>query len=161
MDKTVLDKPIASDIRKIPTDEDQFAQTRSLGISSITFKLTPKDSTGIFILENTFHAKGGPAKHLHYHQDEWFYVTAGNFVIFIDDIRHDMSPGDSILAPKQIPHVWAFVGDSPVGKMLITFAPAGKMVDFFQIVTKNNAMPPLDPELWRSHDMKLLGPPIY
>lgn len=26
-----------------------------------------------FILESTFLAKGGPARHLHYDQDEWFY----------------------------------------------------------------------------------------
>ena len=41
--------------------------------------------------------------------------------------------------------------------MLIAFMPAGKMEAFFREVTRANAMPPQDPELWRSHGMELLG----
>ena len=70
-----------------------------------------------------------------------------------------MNPGDSLLAPRKVPHVWAFVGDIR-GRMLITFMPAGKMEAFFREVTKANAMPPQDPELWRAHGMELLGPPL-
>jgi hypothetical protein len=44
--------------------------------------------------------------------------------------------------------------------MLIGFMPAGSMEAFFRIVTKDNAMPAQDPELWRSHGMELLGPPL-
>jgi len=38
--------------------------------------------------------------------------------------------------------------------------PAGKMEAFFREVTKANAMPPQDPELWRAHGMELVGPPL-
>ncbi len=31
----------------------------------IAFKVCPQDSTGLLILENTFHTKGGPARHMH------------------------------------------------------------------------------------------------
>jgi hypothetical protein len=44
--------------------------------------------------------------------------------------------------------------------MLITFMPAGKMEAFFREVTKANAMPPQDPQLWRAHGMELVGPPL-
>jgi hypothetical protein len=70
-----------------------------------------------------------------------------------------MKPGDSLLAPRQVPHVWAYVGDT-IGRMLITFMPAGKMEAFFREVTKANAMPPQDPELWHMHGMELIGPPL-
>ena len=70
-----------------------------------------------------------------------------------------MKPGDSLLAPRRVPHVWAFVGDTH-GKMLIAFLPAGKMEAFFREVTKANAMPPQDPALWRAYGMELLGPPL-
>ncbi|HEX5440917.1 MAG TPA: hypothetical protein VFW76_08540 [Ktedonobacterales bacterium] len=46
------------------------------------------------------------------------------------------------------------------GRILVTFRPSGKMEAFFREVTKANAMPPLDPELWRAHGMELLGPPL-
>ena len=103
---------------------------------------------GALIIENAFHAKGGPARHLHFEQDEWFYVAEGAFRMEVGDTRYELRAGDSLLAPRNVPHVWAHVGDG-TGRMLITFLPAGKMEAFFRIVTQANAMPPQDPQLWR------------
>lgn len=138
---------------------DQFGQVRSLGVSTITFKVVPQDNNGLFIIENTFHAKGGPARHLHYEQDEWFYAVEGEFIVEIGSERFSLKAGDSLLAPRNIPHVWAYMGEN-VGRMLITFMPAGKMEAFFREVTKANAMPPQEPALWQAHGMELLGPPL-
>ncbi|MFN8372665.1 MAG: cupin domain-containing protein [Anaerolineae bacterium] len=146
-------------VLRVAAGEDRFGEHRGLGISVIEFKVTPQDSGGLLILENTFHAKGGPAKHLHYEQDEWFYAVEGEFIIEVGQEKFRLKPGDSLLAPRKVPHVWAHVGES-VGRMLITFMPAGKMEAFFREVTKANAMPPQDPELWRAHGMELVGPPL-
>ncbi len=157
-DKTDSQSKVQSLLR-VGANEDQFGEQRGLGVSEITFKVTPKDSTGIFIIENTFHEKGGPAKHLHYEQDEWFYAVEGVFLFEIGQEQFELQPGDSVLAPRKIPHVWAYSGNQR-GRILIAFMPAGKMESFFREVTKANAMPPQDPELWRSHGMELLGPPL-
>jgi len=146
-------------LQLVATSEDQFGEHRGLGLSVVTFKVTPKDSNGIFIIENTFHEKGGPAKHLHYNQDEWFYAVEGEFLLEVGQEQFRLQPGDSVLAPRKIPHVWAYTGSNR-GRMLIAFMPAGKMESFFREVTQANAMPPQDPELWRSHGMELLGPPL-
>lgn len=143
----------------VSAGEDRFGEYRSLGISSIAFKVTPRSSDGLLILENTFHAKGGPARHLHYEQDEWFYVAEGEFVLEVGEERYRLRPGDSVLAPRKVPHVWAYTG-SGQGRMLIAFLPAGKMEAFFREVTQANAMPPQNPEVWRAHGMELLGPPL-
>ena len=45
----------------VAAGEDRFGEQRSLGISSISFKVTPRDSDGLLIIENTFREKGGPA----------------------------------------------------------------------------------------------------
>lgn len=148
-----------SSLSFVSANKDQFGEYRGLGVSKITFKVTPKTSNGIFIIENTFHEKGGPAKHLHYDQDEWFYVVEGDFLFEIGDERFKLQTGDSVLGPRLVPHVWAHTGEN-LGRILIAFLPAGKMEAFFREVTKANAMPPLDPELWRSHGMELLGPPL-
>jgi len=145
--------------RFVAAGEDRFGEHRGLGVSTIAFKVVPEDSNGLFVLENTFHAKGGPARHLHYEQDEWFYVLEGEFLIEVGQERTCLRPGDSLLAPRRVPHVWAYVGEAR-GRILITFLPAGKMETFFREVTKANAMPPLDPELWRAHGMELMGPPL-
>jgi quercetin dioxygenase-like cupin family protein len=143
----------------ISAGEDQFGEYRGLGASSITFKVTPQDSNGLFIIENTFRERGGPARHLHYEQDEWFYALEGEFILEVGHERYSLKPGDSLLAPRKVPHVWAFMGGTQ-GRMLISFMPAGKMESFFREVTKANAMPPQDPELWHRHGMELLGPPL-
>ncbi len=157
-DKTDSQSKVQSLLR-VGANKDQFGEHRGLGVSEITFKVTPKDSNGIFIIENTFHEKGGPAKHLHYEQDEWFYAVEGVFLFEIGQEQFELHPGDSVLAPRKIPHVWAYSGNQR-GRILIAFMPAGKMESFFREVTKANAMPPQDPELWHSHGMELLGPPL-
>ena len=147
-------------IHKTSAGEDLFGEHRGLGISEISFKVVPQDESGLFVIENTFHAKGGPARHLHFEQDEWFYAVEGEFILEVGAERFTLNPGDSLLAPRKVPHVWAFDGNSPRGRMLITFMPAGKMEAFFREVTKANAMPPQDPQLWKAHGMEFLGPPL-
>ena len=145
--------------KQVLSGQDQYGEHRGLGVSHIDFKVAGQGKDGLFVLENIFHRKGGPARHLHIEQDEWFYVIEGHFVIEIGDEKFTLATGDSVLAPRQIPHVWAHVGDAQ-GRILITFRPAGEMEAFFREVTKADAMPPQDPALWQAHGMKLLGPPL-
>ena len=90
--------------------EDRFGEQRSLGISQIKFKITSQESIGLFIIENTFREKGGPALHLHHEQDEWFYAVEGEFIFEVGQEKFRLKPGDSLFAPRKIPHVWAFAG---------------------------------------------------
>jgi mannose-6-phosphate isomerase-like protein (cupin superfamily) len=144
---------------RVVVGADCFGEQRSLGISTIAFKISMPDPSGLLVLENTFLAKGGPARHLHYDQEEWFYILEGEFQFEVGTQRFHLQPGDSLLAPRRVPHVWAFVGKTR-GRILIVFTPAGKMEAFFREVTRANAMPPQDPVLWRTHGMELLGPPL-
>ena len=137
---------------------DASGEYHGMGISKIDFKLLRSDDEA-FIIENTFHALGGPARHLHFDQDEWFYAIEGSFVIEIGSERIELNAGDSVLAPRKVPHVWAFVGEG-TGRMLISFLPAGQMPAFFRKVSKANAMPPQDPAVWLAHGMQLVGPPL-
>jgi quercetin dioxygenase-like cupin family protein len=150
----------APQVIRVDAGADRFGEHRGLGISEIAFKVVPQDSGGLLVLENTFHARGGPARHLHHDQDEWFYALEGEFAIEVGAERYTLHPGDSLLAPRKVPHVWAYVGGAARGRILITFLPAGQMEAFFREVTKANAMPPQDPAVWRAHGMELVGPPL-
>lgn len=144
----------------VPAGQDRFGEHRGLGVSAIEFKVTPQDNSGgLLILENVFHAQGGPPRHLHYDQDEVFYALEGEFLIEVGDERRRLRPGDSLLAPRRVPHVWAHVGEGR-GRILITFAPAGQMEAFFRAVTPTNAMPQQNADLFRAHGMELVGPPL-
>ena len=144
----------------VPAGADREGGHKTLGISTIDFKVTSADSGGaMLVIENTNHAKGGPAKHLHVTQDELFYCIEGEYRIEIGGVRYELKAGDSIFAPRQVPHVWAYVGTS-LGRLLITFTPPGAMESFFREVSKGDSMPIQDPALWRAHGMELLGPPL-
>ncbi len=143
----------------VPAGQDRSGERRGLGVSALEFKVTGQDTAGIFVVENVFHQKGGPARHLHYEQDEWFHVMEGEFLFEVGTASFLLKPGDALLGPRQVPHVWAFVGGNR-GRILIVFNPAGKMEAFFRKVTQTNAMPMQDPELWRAHGMELLGGPL-
>jgi len=101
----------------------------------------------------------GTVRNVFYHQDEWFYPLEGEFIFEVGKEKLSQKPGDSLLAPRKVSHVWAYTG-GVCGRILIVFMPAGKMEAFFREVTKANAMPPQDPELWKAHDMELVGPPL-
>lgn len=144
---------------RVAAGQDRSGEHRGLGISSIDFKVAMQDSGDLFVLENIFHARGGPPRHLHYDQDEWFYAFEGEFLFEVGQERFRLTPGDSLLVPRRVPHVWAYVGDSR-GRILVAFTPAGRMEAFFRTVTQANAMPPQDSELFRAYGMELLGPPL-
>lgn len=142
----------------VPAGHDLFDEQRGLGISDIALKLSMQDGR-LLILENSFRERGGPPRHLHHVQDEWFYAIEGEFIMEVGQERTVLRPGDSLLAPRGVPHVWAFTGGG-IGRILIAFSPAGDMERFFREVMKANAMPPQDPELWRSYGLELVGPPL-
>ncbi len=139
--------------------KDVHGEQHMLGVSQIAFKVVPRDEHDAFIIENIFHAPGGPARHLHHAQEEWFYAVEGQFVLEVGEQRYELGPGDSLLAPRGVPHVWACVGDGR-GRMLIAFLPAGQMVDFFREAGRAGAMPRPAPAFWQAHGMELVGPPL-
>ena len=56
-------------MQRVASGQDCFGDHHGLGVSVLDFKLsTPEMQGGLFIVENTFHEKGGPARHLRQHQ---------------------------------------------------------------------------------------------
>jgi quercetin dioxygenase-like cupin family protein len=105
--------------------------------------------------------KGGPPLHPHQSQDEWFYVIQSEFVVQVGDERFRATPGDSLFAPRQVPHTFAHVGDG-AGKMITAFQPAGSMEAFFREQSKITGAPSAEEvqRMFRAHGMEVLGPPL-
>ena len=142
---------------------DRYQQNRQvLGNLTVNYKVLPQDTNGgLFILENVSHGKGGPPRHVHHNQEEWFYAVDGEFVVEVGETRHHLQPGDSLLAPRQVPHVWAHVGED-IGRLLVAFQPAGVMEAFFAGFSTLTVAPSHEEmqKLFRAHDMEIVGPPL-
>jgi mannose-6-phosphate isomerase-like protein (cupin superfamily) len=137
--------------------EDRFGQAHSLGFSSILFKVAASETTGgLFVMEHSHLMPGGPALHLHLNQEEWFYMIEGEAVFQVGEQRLHLHAGESVLAPRRVPHAFSSVGATP-GRMLIAFCPAGKMEQYFRDAENNRALAG-DAEFMRRYEMELVGP---
>jgi mannose-6-phosphate isomerase-like protein (cupin superfamily) len=153
----------AKEGKAVPSGGDLYGQRREVfGRLPIDLKVVGGQTHGgLLILEQIDDRKGGPPRHVHLNQDEWFYVIQGEYVVEVGDSRIDLGPGDSVLAPRGVPHVWAHVGEG-TGRMLVEFNPAGLMEEFFVQATQLKAAAP-GPEmakLFSDHGMQLMGPPL-
>ena len=139
---------------------DRLGDYYGRGIGNVFFKVATEDSHGgLLVVEMTHHTKGGPSRHFHYEQDEWFYVVEGEYIFEVGQELIRLKPGDSLFGPRKVPHVWAFVGDQP-GRILFIFTPAGQMEAYFRALGNGNARPPQDPAFYRAYGMELVGPPL-
>jgi hypothetical protein len=82
-------------------------------------------------------------------------------VFEVGDEKFRLKSGDSIFAPRKIPHGWACVSEKP-GKMVVALQPAGKLEDFFRELPKytEKATPADFEKLFADHEMKVVGPPL-
>jgi mannose-6-phosphate isomerase-like protein (cupin superfamily) len=145
---------------RIARGEDRFGEHRGVGIGTLTFKVSTADTGGaLMVCEIAHSAEGGPPRHVHHNQDEWFYVTEGVYVIEIGDELSRLNPGDSAFGPRRVPHGWAHIGNEP-GRITFVTAPAGRLEAFFLEITKADAMAPQDPAFWPPYDLALTGPPL-
>jgi len=132
-----------------------------LGVTPFDIKVSTADSGGnLFVLEHRDMGKGGPVRHLHLEQDEWFSPTKGEFLFEVGDEMFRLKPGDSIFAPRRVPHRWACVGNP--GTLLIALQPAGAIERFFKTVgaLRSRPTPEKLAEIFAAHGMQTLGPPL-
>ena len=156
--KTRMDKPLY-----VPNGKNRFKEQLMIwGIIPLQIKVSGNDTDGsLFIFEHANMNKGGPPKHFHYEQDEWFYVKEGEFAFEVGDEKFIMGPGDSLFAPRMIPHVWAYTGEKP-GTLLLAVQPAGSLEAFF-MKSCEMTRPPTPEEAsqhFAAHGMKIVGPPL-
>lgn len=147
----------------VPEGRNAFEEELMIwGVIPLQIKVPTKDTAGaLFVFEHADMGRGGPPRHFHYEQDEWFHAVKGEFAFEVGDERFTLRPGDSLFAPRMVPHVWAYVGDEP-GTLLLAVQPAGSLESFF-LQSCEMTRPPTPEEADRqfaAHGMKVVGPPL-
>ncbi len=144
----------------VGSGEGRLGERLEIGNGSILFKVTTEDSKGTLLVAEIAHqGKGGPGRHFHHHQDEWFHVLEGEYLFEIGQERTLLRAGDSCFGPRMVPHAWFFVGDG-TGRLVFVFTPAGLMEAFFRTMAATRAMPGQDKDFFRAHGMEIVGPPL-
>lgn len=148
----------ASQAHLVRAHDDRFGEIHGPGYSEILFKTSSAETPTIFAIEHTKLVPGwGPPLHIHFTQEEWFYVLEGEVLIQAGDQRVTLKPGDSILGPRNVPHAFTAVGATPA-RMLITYTPAGLMEKFFRETA--SVGPQNMAAISLRYDVKVVGPPL-
>jgi mannose-6-phosphate isomerase-like protein (cupin superfamily) len=144
----------------VPQGQDRFGEHHNMGAGVLAFKVTAAESHGaLVIVELAHHTPGGPPRHRHPQQDEWFYVVAGRYVVAVGDQQFELGPGDAALGPRAVPHTWAYRGGDP-GRIVLVVSPAGQIEDFLRALSRLHAFAPPDPAFWQRYGLELVGPPL-
>lgn len=149
---------------KVEGGHDRFEEELHIMGGQFNCIISAKDTLGDLCAFDTFRQeKGGPAFHYHTSQDEWFYNITGEFIVQVGEERFNLKPGDSLFAPRTIPHAFAKVNEGEA-HMLVLFQPAGTMEDFFKQMRKFGSniadQEHLMKELFHTHGMEVVGPPL-
>jgi hypothetical protein len=105
----------------------RFGEHHIIGVCSTYFKVATQDTNGgLFIMEHTNRKKGGPHRHLHHKENEWFYAIEGEYIIEVGFERFRLKAGDSLLAQLTSLDPQRHV-DKPEGGLL----KAGKLLGVF------------------------------
>lgn len=124
-------------------------------------KIAGKDTDGqLAMFEYIGYEKIGPSLHVHFYQDEVFYVVEGHYRFVVGAETIMMNPGDTIFLPRNVPHTWIQLTDK--GKLVYFVQPAGKAEEFFRTMNNLKHIPTKE-EVDQIHEacgMKVVGPPL-
>jgi mannose-6-phosphate isomerase-like protein (cupin superfamily) len=150
---------------KVDSGKDRFDKPISL-FEGDTFytKISTADTDGdVYVFESTRVKEGGPSLHLHYEQDEFWYILKGEFLFKVGEETFKAKAGDTVFGPRQVPHAFAKVGEGEA-KLLMFFQPAGKMEKMFKDIsegaTKNVTTDEEKAKFFHEYGLKRLGPPL-
>lgn len=130
-------------------------------------------SDGISVLEHRAPYGDSPPLHLHRNEDEVFYVLDGEFRIQVAGEERRIGPGESLLAPKGVPHTYRV--ESQAGARWLTVTGNGDFERFVRTlsrVAERNDLPepagaptPQAIEALsaaaHAHGIEIVGPPLH
>jgi len=144
------------ELHPVAAGEDRFGSLHSLGFSNLAFKVSAEETSGnLFVIEHRNLRPGGPPLHIHFNQEEWFYVMEGRVSLIVGGQQLTLDPGQSVLAPRRIPHTFSSV--VPSSHLLIAFTPACKMEQYFADA-KGNGVLAASADFMNRYDMQWVGP---
>src|SRR5215831_535938 len=116
-----------------------------VGLGSVC--LSGIDTGGAYCLLEVSLAPGiGVPRHTHTREDEVYFVLAGELEVAVGENTFVLQPGDTLLAPRVIPHELRNPG-SITNHYLLVFSPSGfeEFIMATAVPAPNNAVAPTEP----------------
>ena len=135
----------------------------------ITVKAAGAETGNAFAQVETDDPRGaGVPRHVHHNEDETFYILEGELTALVGDELIELSAGDYLFAPREVPHT--YVVGSERARMLATISPGGLERLFVSLGAPvmgaepptDVVMPPMDElvRVFAGYGVEILGPPL-
>ncbi len=111
--------------------------------SLAVIRATADDTGGLMTIVEVTEAPGAEAPlHVHYREDEGFYILEGSATIQVGDTSFEVGPGDYAFGPRDIPHRYSIGPDGC--RMLFICTPGGfeNLVKEMSVPAKRRTLPP-------------------
>jgi quercetin dioxygenase-like cupin family protein len=107
-----------------------------------TIKATKEQTGGHYTLVEVLEPEGEGPLHVHYREDEGFWVLEGQLTFEVGEETIKAGPGSFVFGPKDVPH--RFTVESGPARLLFILSPAGfeEFVYATSEPAKERALPP-------------------
>jgi mannose-6-phosphate isomerase-like protein (cupin superfamily) len=107
-----------------------------------TIKATKEQTGGHYTLVEVLEPEGEGPLHVHYREDEGFWVLEGQLIFEVGEETIKAGPGSFVFGPKDVPH--RFTVESGPARLLFILSPAGfeEFVYATSEPAKEHALPP-------------------
>jgi quercetin dioxygenase-like cupin family protein len=134
--------PKAPSIKHQPRSKQHYFD---VGLGSVC--LSGADTGGAYCLLEVSLAPGmAVPRHMHTREDEVYFVLAGELEVTVGEKTFVLRPGDTLLAPRDIPHELRNSGNS-TNHYLLVFSPSGfeEFIMATAVPAPDNAVAPTEP----------------
>jgi mannose-6-phosphate isomerase-like protein (cupin superfamily) len=129
-----------------PSPERLREEHLVFGGIEIVLRVSAEDTGGAMTALEEVEPMSDTPLHVHSKEDELFYIVEGEHIITLGEREHRLGPGDSIFAPRGIPHAQRRV-EPGVGRELVVLIPGG-FEQFFRDLAKAERNGTLGPEAY-------------
>ena len=135
-------------VRRAPSIRHQPRAQRyyfDVGLGSVS--LSGRDTGGAYCLLEVSLAPGmAVPRHTHTREDEVYFVLAGELQATVGDETFVLQPGDTLLAPRDIPHELRNSANT-TNHYLLVFSPSGfeEFIMATAVPAPDNAVAPTEP----------------
>jgi len=139
---------VQTSIRRAPSVKHQPRSKRfyfDVGLGSVC--LSGTDTGGAYCLLEVSLAPGmGVPRHTHSREDEVYFVLTGELEVTVGVKTFVLGPGDTLLAPRDIPHELRNSGNT-TNHYLLVFSPSGfeEFIMATAVPAPDNAVAPTEP----------------
>jgi mannose-6-phosphate isomerase-like protein (cupin superfamily) len=107
------------------TDANELKWTRTRPGESCAIRVAATQTSGAYSIVEVVSSPGDSTPlHVHENDDEHYVILEGIARMVCGDTTFDAAAGMAVTFPRNIPHAWGNVGDTPL-RMLVTSTPGG------------------------------------